>query len=365
LASAALLLAVPRSAALAQQAGPDTSFGALVTRLSEPGGYFDSDNIISNESSYLQVASQLASVGVQGGAYIGVGPDQNFSYIALIHPTVAFIVDIRRDNLLEQLLFKALFTAGRNRLEYLCLLLGKPVPGDLEDWSDRPLNEVLAYLDKTRVDSAAVRADRRAVNDRIARFGVPLDARDRAMIARYWSEFIASGLDTRYSSIGRDNRADYPNLRDLIVATDRAGRQLSYVANEDEYRYVRSMEIRNRIIPVVGNVAGAKALPAMAQYLTDHQLVVSAFYLSNVEQYLMGRDGGFAQYVENVKKLPRDSASVIIRSYFGRFGRPHPLALPGNISASMIEPIDSFVRAYDAGELETYTDLAFGRFVQP
>ena len=39
----------------------------------------------------------------------------------------------------------------------------------------------------------------------------------------------------------------------------------------------------------------------------------------------MTRDGGFAEYARNVAQLPHDSTSVIIRSYFGRFGTQHPL----------------------------------------
>src|SRR6185295_19194679 len=121
----------------------DTSFAGIVARLSEPGGYFDSDNVITNEVSYLHVASQFTKAGVHGGAYMGVGPDQNFSYIALIRPKIAFLVDIRRDNLLEHLLFKSLFAMAHNRLEYLCLLFGKPVPANADKWTGRPIGEVL------------------------------------------------------------------------------------------------------------------------------------------------------------------------------------------------------------------------------
>src|SRR5215207_7700196 len=83
----------------------DSAFAALVARLSEPGGYFDTDNLISNESSYLHAVGRLRALRGAGptGAYVGVGPDQNFSYIAAARPKVAFIVDIRRDNLLQHL----------------------------------------------------------------------------------------------------------------------------------------------------------------------------------------------------------------------------------------------------------------------
>ena len=143
--------------------------------------------------------------------------------------------------------------------------------------------------------------------------------------------------------------------------------QASYLADEDAFQYVRSMEARDKIIPVVGNVAGDRAVKAIAAYANAAGLRVSAYYLSNVEQYLMGRDGGFAEYAANVKLLPRDSTSVIIRSYFGRLGRLHPLYIPaqGNISTSMIEPMDSFIARFSAGEIHNYADLVFNGYVKP
>ena len=365
--TAALLLALPLPVSAQQRSDSTPSFATLVARLSEPGGYFDSDNIITNEASYLQIASQLSKVGVHGGIYMGVGPDQNFSYIALIRPSVALMVDIRRDNLLEHLLFKSLFVVARNRLEYLCLLLGKPVPQDIDRWTGKPTAEVLAYINRTPTDSNAVRATRSASNARISAFNVPLDARDRATIDAYRAEFVASGLDTRYSSLGRNNRTDYPSFAQLIRATDRAGKEIGYLADEDAFQYVRSMERRDRIIPVVCNVAGTTAMRAIARYATENNLAISAFYLSNVEQYLIQRDQGFDRYVANVRALPHNASSVIIRSYFGRFGQTHPLYVPGpgNVSASMIEPIDSFLRRAAAREIGGYTDLVFSGFVSP
>src|SRR5580765_3497576 len=78
------------------RAQPAGSFAALIERLSEEGGQFDTDNLISNERTFLDVVPALKAGGVSGGAYIGVGPDQNFSYIAQIRPAMAFIIDIRR-----------------------------------------------------------------------------------------------------------------------------------------------------------------------------------------------------------------------------------------------------------------------------
>jgi hypothetical protein len=367
--------ALAQSLALAQLASSparaqrptDSGFAALVARLSENAGYFDSDNIISNEESYLQISSQLTKVGTHGGAYIGVGPDQNFSYIALIKPSIAFMLDVRRDNLLEHLFYKSLFSLSRNRFEFLCRLFGKPIPPDVDHWTGRQIGAILVYLDRSPTDSGAVAETRRLINERIAGFGVPLDAHDRAMIERYRAEFVSDGLDTRYSSIGRNNRMDYPTFRQLVLAPDRAGRAASYLAEEEPFQFVRSMETRDLIVPVVGNVAGDKAVKAIGQYATDHHLAISAFYLSNVEQYLLGRDGGFDEYARNVIALPRDSTSVIIRSYFGRLGMVHPLYVPaaGNISTSMVETIDSFAKRFTGGELRGYADLVFGGYVKP
>src|SRR4029450_6324161 len=99
------------------QTAVQSSFAARIERLSEANGDFDTDNLISNERSYLEIVPAWRKAGITGGAYIGVGPDQNFSYIAQVRPTIAFIVDIRRDNLLLHLLFKALFSAAQSRME--------------------------------------------------------------------------------------------------------------------------------------------------------------------------------------------------------------------------------------------------------
>ena len=140
---AGLLLAA--SPAPAQRTAADTSFAAVVARLSEPGGYFDTDNLISNEASYLHVMGELERRGIRGGVYLGVGPDQNFSYIARIRPAYAIIVDIRRDNLLEHLLFKALFELSRDRAEYLGLLLARPVPPRRSP--DAAIEQIVAHFD--------------------------------------------------------------------------------------------------------------------------------------------------------------------------------------------------------------------------
>src|SRR5947209_11403869 len=102
--------------------------------------------------------SALGRVQMRDGAYIGVGPDQNFSYIAQLKPSIAFIVDIRRDNMLLQLLFKALFQLSSTRVEYLSLLSGRPVPPSLDRWRKADINQLIAYVEGVRPSPAAVAA---------------------------------------------------------------------------------------------------------------------------------------------------------------------------------------------------------------
>src|SRR5215468_2977759 len=127
-------------------------FAQLVNRLSEKAGYFGSDNLVSNELSYQHVLGRMAKMNVTGGAYLGVGPDQNFTYIAQIKPRVAFMVDIRRDAMLQHLMFKALFMMSRNRIEYLSNLFARPLPRDHRRWGDRPIRDLVDYFDRTPLD---------------------------------------------------------------------------------------------------------------------------------------------------------------------------------------------------------------------
>ena len=159
---------------------PRTSFAGQIASLSEPGGYFDTDNLISNERSYLEVLPDLDRRDVRGGAYIGVGPDQNFSYIAHIRPSIAFILDIRRDNLLLHLLFKALFQQARTRIEYLALLFGRPVPADIDSWRESPVARLAEYINRTAARSEVDRRAACAAEGVVQGFGVPLSADDLA-----------------------------------------------------------------------------------------------------------------------------------------------------------------------------------------
>lgn len=335
-----------------RQASAQSSFAQLVEQLSEPSGEFDTDNLISNEKSYLHVATRLEEGGVTGGVYIGVGPDQNFSYIARVRPAAAFIVDIRRDNLLLHLLFKALFAASRNRMEYLSLLTGRPAPDRIESWRDASIDQIVAYLDATQ-PSLALALDPR-FHDAIKRFGVPVSDKEWETMDRFHAVFVDAGLSLRFRSFGRPPQSYYPTYRELLLETDRNGRQRSFLASEDDFQFVRSLEARDRVIPVVGDLAGTHALSAIGRWMADHNERLSAFYVSNVENYLF-RDGAFERYMENLHRLPHSERSVLIRSIFGRSGLPD--SVPGYYMTSTTQNLDDLLANFTAGKYQTYFDL--------
>ena len=261
------------------------------------------------------MASTLDSLSIRGGAYLGVGPDQNFSYMARIRPRIAFLIDIRRDNLLEVLWYKALFHLANSRIEFLAHLFGRPPPDDAEAWAQRPIDDLLSYIDGARADPRYLRLIRSRIDDYLLRLEVEIDQTDLETIARMHRRFAENSLGLTFTTFGRPPRGCYPTYGQLLSPRDLAGRQASYLATEHEFRFVKAMHDRNLVIPIVGDLAGDHTLKRIGTYLDAHRTKVSAFYTSNVEFYL-AQNGVFQPFVENLASLPHDTASVIIRSVF-------------------------------------------------
>src|SRR6202171_365485 len=109
----------------------DRAFWRMIVDFSEPGGLFPSDNFISNETTYQEVIPELRKRASSDGAYLGVGPDQNFTYITALRPRIAFIIDIRRQNMIEHLLYKAIVEISDDRDDFLPRLFPPPRPASL------------------------------------------------------------------------------------------------------------------------------------------------------------------------------------------------------------------------------------------
>lgn len=340
-----------------------TGFAERIAALSGPAGYFDTDNLISNERSYLHAISDLREAGVRGGLYLGVGPDQNFSYIAEIEPELAIIVDIRADNVLQHLMYKAMFHAARNRVEFLALLTGRPVPGEVETWLDASLDDVLDYVDGQTPTEVSRAHARQVVDETIRSFGHPIPSGDSATIARFHGEFIDAGLDLRFRSHGRAPQFYYPTYRELLEEVDREGRPASYVATEERFQRVRELQLANRIVPIVGDLGGEVALARVGEHARSLGLEVSALYTSNVEFYLFA-DRTFLPFVRNLEALPLARRSVIIKSYFRGFQAGHPRQVPGYYSTQIVQDAPAFVRGWRDGTLVSYWDAVTAYMIE-
>jgi hypothetical protein len=358
---AGLVFAAPLQAR--QEPAPRPEFAGLVERLSEAGGAFDSDNLISNETSYLHVLGAMRRIGVSGGAYIGVGPDQNFSYLAAVRPEVAYLIDIRRDNLLLHLAFKAIFAAAPTRIEYLALLLGRSPPPETEGWTGRTIDELVTWAGSTPATEASAGQTVATVRNGVRSFGVAVTQEDLETIERFHREFITQGIGLQFTSFRRGPRPWYPTFGELLSERDLGSQQASYLASEEDYAWLRRMQAEDRVVPVVGSLAGPHALAAIGEDIRRRRLAVSMIYASNVEFYLwMG--GTFDRFAKTVSRLPRDRRSVIVRSYFGR-GASHPLAAPGYFSTQLLQTMDAFVAGLEGPGYQTYWDLVTRDVVKP
>jgi hypothetical protein len=335
----------------------------LISELSGPEGYFDSDNFISNEAGYVKILPLLREQGVRGGVYIGVGPDQNYSYIAEIRPRLAIIVDIRRQNLLEHLYFKALFQLSLNRARFLERLFGHRMAADFAYEEKASISKLLTQIDAAPRDfQFGQRAVEEAVNT-IKAWNLNLTAEDFKSIRYVASTFIEEGPDLRFSSYYRRPRQHYPDYRTLLLETDSRGRQSNYLASEERFRYVKLLHQENRIIPIVGDLAGNQALRRVARMLKERELEVSCFYLSNVEFYLFGQ-GRWPSYVQNMRMLPWTGNAVLIRACANSW-QFHPAKIPGYYMTTLLERVRDFFANESAGKNETYWDMLINDYIAP
>jgi hypothetical protein len=296
----------------------DQQFWAMVQRFSEPGRTFDpkggyrSDNLVSNERSLQQIIPALLPAQ-RSGAYLGVGPEQNFTYVTALEPSIAFVIDIRRENLLLHLMYKALAQEAADRVEFLAGLFARARPSGLGPNSS--IESIFAAFERSpRSAELGQRTLRTIVHRLRTMHGSQLSPEDGTGIAAVYSKFVEAGPGIRWDPTGG---SWIPSYADLMAQVDPQGRQRSYLASEETFQVFRRYQLRNRIVPLVGDLGGTTTLPAVGRYLSSQGAVVTAFYTSNVEVYL---GDALQQFVANVAALPRDEHSMFIRTRFNVIG---------------------------------------------
>jgi len=332
----------------------DADFWNIVSNFSEMGGYFRSDNFISNESTYQWVVPDLKTKLKPGGVYLGVGPDQNFTYITAMHPAVAFITDIRRQNMLLHLMYKALFEMSSNRAEFLSKLFGRPLPDKVRQSQD--LESLFHALSHEDPDTGFARQTVAGVLEQLrANHHFALALEDSKTIDYIYNAFVSGGPDIRYSFPSQYASRRFPSYAELMLETDENGESHSYMASEENFQTMKRFEAENRLIPVVGDFAGDKALRSIGKYLKQHGSTVTAFYTSNVEFYLFQSDD-WRKFLDNVLELPADRNSVIIRAYFNNYGIRYANG-SNSRSETLVDPIQDLTNSFKANEIHSYFDL--------
>jgi hypothetical protein len=314
----------------------DRQFWNLITDVSEPDGSFRSDNLLSNEIFLQYVIPDLIHSAKPQRVYLGVGPEQNFTYIAALKPKMVFIVDVRRGNLQLHLMYKALFEMSENRVDFIGRLFSKRRPEGLN--ANSSAQEIFAAYAKVDTSDALYQQNLLDIQTHLThKRRLPLSPDDLKGIEYVYHAFYWYGPIIQYwSSTGGRGSRDAPTYVDLMIADDGKGAYRSFLATEENFRVIRDLHAKNLFVPVVGNFAGPKALRAVGKYLKDHDALVSAFYLSNVEQYL-NREGLWYTFCGNVTKLPIDHTSTFIRSVRnGMYGRGVGLdSVLGSMSAEV------------------------------
>lgn len=317
----------------------DKEFWKLIEDFSEPDGTFQSDNLVSNERPFQHVVPALRQMK-RGGVYLGVAPDQNFTYIVALEPRIAFIVDIRRGNLHAHLMYKAIIELSETRAEFVSRLFSRPRPKEVTLTSTAA--DLFAAFEAAPPDEGLYQENLRAIQEQLTKkHGFALATADLQSLEGIYGMFFRYGPNLTYSSSGGRGGRNMPTYAELQQQTDLTGDNRAYLGTEESYRTLKALEEKNLIVPIVGDFAGPKALRAIGKYLTDRQAAVTAYYTSNVEQYLFQNERWLAFYA-NVGALPTDEASLFIRSARG---------------SSLLDPIRQLLKDVTDGKIRSYADV--------
>jgi hypothetical protein len=286
----------------------DEEFWRLSTSFSEPPGAFaHSDNLVSNEIEFVHMTRMLRP---SGGVYIGVGPEQNFSYIARLRPAMAFIVDIRLENRNLHFMYKALFELSADRADFVSRLFSRERPAGLGPKT--PVQDLFAEYGTVKPAGQQYATNARLIRERLLDIHkFPLSAQDLAWIEYAFHAFYSDGPDIHYGRL-RPKDSPGPTYRSLMTAVDVRGQNRSYLASEEGFGFVKDLHARNMIVPMVGDFAGPSAIRRAGDYIRHHEGIVQAFYGSNVEVYLNREKIG--AFCGNLATLPYDAGTWFIGS---------------------------------------------------
>src|SRR5262249_4114768 len=225
----------------------DEAFWKMITDFSEEGGYFRFENFLSNELGFQYVIPALKELTKAGGVYMGVGPEQNFSYIVAIEPKMAFITDIRRQNMLELMMYKVFFELSPDRADFMSRLFARKRPPGLN--AESTAEELFTSFHDVQPDPLLSRQNLADVKNTVFKqHKFLMSEDDLANIEYVYRVFVEAGPDLDYQVGGGFGAGGSPTYMDLMTENDGQGKNRSFLATEENYRVIRDMQMKNLIV---------------------------------------------------------------------------------------------------------------------
>jgi hypothetical protein len=248
------------------------------------------DCFVSSEVSYNQaIASCRKSPGSSpGGSYVGVGPEQNYSYIAALRHDFAVIVDARLDNLLEHLWFKLLLERAESPLEFLASMFQRAIPSWLRA---EPASgaELLGRLKRCPVlESEFSRNWDWLAKRLVERWDMPatLVARTRRICEEFYRR------QTQITSVSGPSLAaldEMPTFEDVLSSRTAEGFNFHFLTDTERFSYIQHLHRLDRIVPVLGNLSSSSDIDDVAELVRSAGSPVETIYISNMEEFLVER----------------------------------------------------------------------------
>src|SRR5438128_5630219 len=232
----AFLLTVPsyKAADTLPRELADDAYWKMISDFSEQSGSFRFE-YMSNELQFQYVIPRLKENRKPGGVYLGVGPDQNFTYIVATQPKMAFIFDIRRQNMVQHLMYKALIELSADRAEFLSRLFSRKRPEGIGP--DSSSEELFRAFDEIVPERELFYENLEAIKSQLGEHqGFKLTAEDQASMEYVFREFYSGGPDLTYNGPGNGNnfggRGRMPSYAELMTQNDGHDLNRSYMSTE-------------------------------------------------------------------------------------------------------------------------------------
>lgn len=198
-----------------------------------------------------------------GGAYVGVGSDQNYTMIAAARSELVFLLDIDRRVVDLHRIYGVLITASE--------------------------------------DAEAL----------LARFTPEGEAESLQLLEAAFADLSASER-RRLTTAYRGSRETVLRHLRLVIRRSRGGEPTGWLSSPVMYEHIRALWTSGRVRPMGGDLTGPNALQTVGRVAADLGAPVRVVYFSNAEEYFKYSPA----FTANVLALRGDERSVVLRTIY-------------------------------------------------